>query len=800
MKKRETGSTCSLNNLAAVKSTSKMTTIHFCLLQCSQSAKSVWQRELRNLIHNLLLLLPVQRPSTRRKSFLFSAVSSIHSCCHLFFPKSFVAAAAVGTAMPEMSAHVSLLARFKLLVVTILQFFVFDTFTPQDTFEVKSRKAILAAYLGATAISLPVPWWLYRLITQDAAMTPTEHGVLALMTAAYILYPVIVVCVYMYMRRTKTASGFLCFMFIGVSIALAAVPAVCHDAYPHAFILTAIIYSVALTHAPHGSVLIGASVLVVVYKIISDATGGAIAVPGLYTKAPLLEIIFMKAVGLFCFILTVVLIAIVSYLFRQSVDRAEAAADLSRAVAARVLEYNVDGLKSDLAAYAENPLVDQDLLSANKALAASLELYRPHLPDYLFAGDDEEGEAYRSADDLHRRLSDASQRTPKPQQPDTNRSGIDAGAAAAGHDESSSCSANCNPQHGPKSPIAHDVQRGAGGVPMLAGVALVSQANYHGKVSVFSASVVPLSNGSTSPPLADDGALRNLVAQLHDLAAQFHASIHSFVGDELVASWNGTRRVAQPEVKAAQFMLGLQGHLRARSGSALFDVVGSCVTGAADACFIGDDRRQLFTLSLTAPMRDRLAQLRHLGWSMDRSSFTSSSGGSPSSKASTLSAPRPLDPIFLFDIATWDASRYYVAAQAIDTLGSTSRNVVISPASKMTSPPSEGASSPLSLAFELVGSTDEESKASALSGSGLPPTGALHHQQQEASHASEWMYVVDAMDHHTCHKVTQVATLFATGKKQEAVTALRELDDSSSGHYSTVGFRHLRQRLLTTSS
>ena len=55
-----------------------------------------------------------------------------------------------------LSARRSLSASGTILVFKVLQVLVFDMFTPDDTFEVKSRKAILSAYLVATAISIPV--------------------------------------------------------------------------------------------------------------------------------------------------------------------------------------------------------------------------------------------------------------------------------------------------------------------------------------------------------------------------------------------------------------------------------------------------------------------------------------------------------------------------------------------------------------------------------------------------------------------------------------------------------------------
>jgi hypothetical protein len=87
---------------------------------------------------------------------------------------------------------------------------------------------------------------------------------------------------------------------------------------------------------------------------------------------------------------------------------------------------------------------------------------------------------------------------------------------------------------------------------------------------------------------------------LFNIAQMTKASIHSTVGDRVQLSWNATHRVAQPEVKAATFLLKLRETFRSKMSEG-YTLAGACCSGLAEVHSVFSAATKQQALYIDAP-------------------------------------------------------------------------------------------------------------------------------------------------------------------------------------------------------
>ena len=385
-----------------------------------------------------------------------------------------------------------------------------------------------------------------------------------------------------------------------------------------------------------------ACMFVVVLRVVNQATVNLLMIPGDASAGSLLPRLQGKIVTVVVFALMMKLFHSLRNEFHKKLDQSAAASTLAAVVAAKLAQYDTDAVDELLQQYADSAHVDLALLGPLKDINANLKKYRPHLPNYVLPGrddnDDTEGDLVTEED---------------------ARSADGAGGGLPAR------SAGFIPQSARSSQrgfLTHRDGTVAAEAPPSSLDQLSSSDVFIGKVSFC---ILKFDFDRSF----DARTTTALVLQLRESSQASAASLHSFVGDVLCASWNATKRVAKCESRACRFALAVhqlcdqrtnsttrfarrksgassQSHApaapvepasnhhvmpphltltppltgspqpltaatAAAGSSCPFSVTGSIVTTVGRCAFAGDDRMRLFLLNLSG-VHDRQHELGHL--------------------------------------------------------------------------------------------------------------------------------------------------------------------------------------------
>ena len=271
--------------------------------------------------------------------------------------------------------------------------------------------------------------------------------------------------------------------------------------------------------------------------------------------------------------------------FSSMLATAEANVALEHRVARLLKEYDTEGVAAELALHqGGRSECDAGLINVFGEINANLESYRPHLPNYVLptandgAADDEDEEETGGpcAPPSHRSAGPPTAKSADPK----SRGSAAPSARSTGSDTRSGSLDVPSPAL-----VETDVTRAC-----RITVAAVS--------TTWARGVVPAADAN------------ELVLRVSEIAVATHASLHSFLGDEVVATWNATKRVAKAESKACSFAVRLRDALKQSAG-----LGGSCpcavriATGEAQVVFGGSVRFRAFLCSAPAVV-GRLHALR----------------------------------------------------------------------------------------------------------------------------------------------------------------------------------------------
>jgi hypothetical protein len=247
-----------------------------------------------------------------------------------------------------------------------------------------------------------------------------------------------------------------------------------------------------------------------------------------------------------------------TYAARSAVDASDRALRMSITVAELLRRYDTDGVTEMLEEYRNEPGADPRILASYTALVANLNQYRPHLPNWMVdAADGEQSEA-------------ASQRTTDTRSVTASvQLSVSMRAGDVGTD---------NPERARLQSVA----------------AQPSRRNVNVSYGLVDFGFATPQEGAQA-----DAGLTDFVDRVHEWATTTHASIHGFVGDVLQVSWNATHSIAQPELKAANFMAALVKWNRTADDDATITAAAAVFSGPAVCRFSGSGRVQALTLATT---------------------------------------------------------------------------------------------------------------------------------------------------------------------------------------------------------
>lgn len=262
------------------------------------------------------------------------------------------------------------------------------------------------------------------------------------------------------------------------------------------------------------------------------------------------EAVIMYALA---YVMVVLLLALVHHVLR-TLEIAESDSSHARSVARIIIDrcacYDLGKASEALDNYISSATPSAFLNRENQSLAGSAKMlimammkFKPHLPNWVVDSQEaHEDSLSETLGSLHeqrhasmRRGSDQLSRMP---------SGLDAASTESGGAEVAADPDGMTP----RTPTS------GRGALYLDRSPQTPTAAYTGRVSFVIMDFCVFQNRCQSRHHSVDAVLCNFVERTHAIANTLGASIHTFIGDSLVCSWNATRRRYNMEASASQFM------------------------------------------------------------------------------------------------------------------------------------------------------------------------------------------------------------------------------------------------------
>lgn len=481
---------------------------------------------------------------------------------------------------------------------------------PEDDFAARVRKNIISLCFIALPLNLlarlPDTFAAFAALSSgSSAWTPVYNVCFDLVMMAY------VVPFYTYQRVTQRQTTWVVGLLMLIVMCGDMISTASHDVLYHGpFTSMAAAVTALVCDSPARPAYVLACLVTIAIRYINASFNGPLMLPGadLSPSGPSSLFVF----PVMSFLALVANVYFLSRSYQESIAKATLAAELSGKVADLLQRYDTRGVTALLDAYTRSEHADASLLSVNRALVRNLERYRPHLPNYVLDFDEEATQSSvpssvhvrdaRSQSNLMRRsgsgnnVENVSPRGPAADFADPSLESI----ATDVHGGDSS--GTSNPVSTPLMPSAAD--------PTV----VDDQLMFTGKLVV--ATVVldwGVENWQTATQLASDAATAStmmtssaacteVVLAIRDCCTITRASLHSFVGDRILLTWNATRRVAKSEASACRFVIMLRDRLARRPDVARV-LAAAIATGPGRTVTAGDESMQLFACSSPAVFR-----------------------------------------------------------------------------------------------------------------------------------------------------------------------------------------------------
>jgi hypothetical protein len=344
------------------------------------------------------------------------------------------------------------------------------------------------------------------------------------------------------------------------------------------------------------------------------------------------ETLYLGFTGVWAFVIATLVTASAGIVLGREHAKSRAVAEMSKAIARLTRRYDTDTMKETLDAYeAQGDLCDVELLQYQRDVLANLEKYRPHLPTYLLHGTDSSADGHDSDLDANLESPPLESNTPS-----VHGSMYSEGHSSAGSSEvvtlgRSAVSGSLGQQRVASSVASSGkVARRSRGVASTPAELEV----YRGTISIARVSLCHIADVVAGKALAGDE--RALCRHFNDVVLAVYAAadatngyVLAACGDEVVVSWNATRRAMRPAVKACDFgarmgaSLGTNHHggsptvslagshhgstvgYRAQPTELPFHISTSIISGVSNCFFCGDARRRTFATASFADWHQR---------------------------------------------------------------------------------------------------------------------------------------------------------------------------------------------------
>jgi hypothetical protein len=457
----------------------------------------------------------------------------------------------------------------------IAKHLLLDLLNEGDDFAMMLRKIVIGS--GVALFIHPLFYGLYFLAyaVRDG-FTPATVCFILLCAEMF----AIIVFTYLYARITKTIPDAIVELWcIGIAVALTGA-SFCSTWNPLMMPLIVTAFNATLCQTrrlPLCLCVSGGGALLTIWNTAAITSGAApLFMPGVRHDS-FVEQIFN---GISAFAIAVVPIACCILQAQHHVQLLAAvkeSAALSSRVAQHLSNYDTDAVDEELADYrAEAAQPDAQLIHNYESLVSNLNKYRPHLPNWMINNSSESSNGESSG-----RLRSA---------------------RSAGSSRSQTDSQNVSSARLSASSSQGDSSRGGSEIPLHR---VVGHVQGFGRPHQVSYAQLDFGRRPGMTSALKDSAVTAFVDNIHDWAAATSGSLHSFVADTLLISWNATHSVAQPEAKAARFLAKVvAANANPNSGVA---AAGAMFSGKAACNFSGSGRVQALTMSMQ--WRDKLRAL-----------------------------------------------------------------------------------------------------------------------------------------------------------------------------------------------
>jgi len=479
-----------------------------------------------------------------------------------------------------------------------------------DDFDTILRKIVVT--VGVPLVLFPVAFAVY-MATQIAINGVTAGNISSLIVM--FVFPCLWIPSYMYVRTTKDTPDALMDAWLIVTITCVGLMTICLPEYPVSLLA---FYLAAIVIMCHTRVMwLELALAAVVYLVSAfnhavmsggDADLDLWALPDPYRGTVLERVAYHVT----CFGIGLIVISALLMQMREHVRQiaaAKEAAEMSRKVAGELQRYDTDAVQATLESYSRNGLADTHLIETFMAIVDNLELFRPHLPNWMLNalnGGGEEELDYAGADTASQSVYSQSVQSMRSMRLERSKNGSvvghlrpqDLASDGTGSEFSVRFAGNNDANDylvkGAKDGNRQQDPRRNGSFMKKqadnpSAITAVGPKPHSGKVTYALMEVVT----------ADDLGLKRFesigsrfVDRVHQAAAETHAAVHTFVGDTVHVSWNTAGRIALPEVKACRFVANLMKD----SGDSAVSVQGCVMTGEARS-YLAGTKQQALTVS-----------------------------------------------------------------------------------------------------------------------------------------------------------------------------------------------------------
>jgi hypothetical protein len=463
-----------------------------------------------------------------------------------------------------------------------------DLREPEDQFEVILRKIVVS--VGALLTIFPIAFAIY-MVAEVASSGVAGGNLTTLLTM--LLFPALWVPTFVFVRRSRKLTNRLMDVWLLGTTFGVGILAIAFVEYPIQQLAIFLSVLSLLCDTPKLWVHLVACLTVYIISMLNSAFSGLnqhpeatlLAMTDTY-RGSLLERIAYQISGL------AIGLIIGSALLMQTRERkrheraAICAIDMARTVAEQLSIYDIDATKKTLGDASAEGIADPELVQHFALIADNLEAYRPHLPNWMLdafhahkgatAVAEEEEEGSISVDqEIDRDLESVTSK-------EAGARSSDAGSSHSPHRRGSMMSVRGGPPSS-RSPKQGNLNRS----PQAFG--LNTRTYYTGRVTMVTVDY-HLANVSKMTMQRREELMGQLVENVHAIAKDTQAALHTFIGDQIHVSWNTASRVSQCEVKACKFLMRVNA-LREQQPS--LAVSGAAFSGDARVIFAGDKHQAL---------------------------------------------------------------------------------------------------------------------------------------------------------------------------------------------------------------